>query len=205
MLLDFDDLAEPRRLTQTLGIRVDARNPTSIELPEGMDQIYACLMMDGRIEARLQFGALGTVTRRHWIELIQNVVPAERLVEQCRKACGAIACTATGRRCRHMSKHRLRLEHGCLQRNAGPIRDSHFGKLAQFGGGSAGPGSVERRTCTASCRADDLPLEDDHEPLPGGDGAGHPGHGLPVALPAPGRPVQLRLDRQLRPDRARGP
>lgn len=82
MLLDFDDLAEPRKLTRTLGIRVDARNPTSLELPEGIDQIYACLMTDGQIEARVQFGALGTVTRRHWIELTPNFVPPERLVRR---------------------------------------------------------------------------------------------------------------------------
>lgn len=69
MLLDLDDLAAPRRLARTLGIRVKARNPTAIELPEGIDQIYAYLMVDGRIEARVQFGALGKVTRRHWIEL----------------------------------------------------------------------------------------------------------------------------------------
>ncbi|RWB57178.1 trifunctional glycosyltransferase/class I SAM-dependent methyltransferase/polysaccharide deacetylase [Mesorhizobium sp.] len=69
MLLDLDDLAAPRRLARTLGIRVEARNPTAIELPEGIDQIYAYLMVDGRIEARVQFGALGKVTRRHWIEL----------------------------------------------------------------------------------------------------------------------------------------
>nr|WP_210328909.1 trifunctional glycosyltransferase/class I SAM-dependent methyltransferase/polysaccharide deacetylase [Mesorhizobium amorphae] len=82
MLLEADDLAAPRRLARTLGIRVDARTPTSIELPEGIDQIYAYLMMDGQIEAVVQFGALGTVTRRHWIEMIQNVVPAERPVRR---------------------------------------------------------------------------------------------------------------------------
>ncbi|MET3580214.1 peptidoglycan/xylan/chitin deacetylase (PgdA/CDA1 family) [Mesorhizobium robiniae] len=79
MLLDFDDLAAPRRLARTLGIRVDARNPAAIELPKGIDQIYAYLMTDGQIEAVVQFGVLGTVTRDHWIELIQNVVPRERL------------------------------------------------------------------------------------------------------------------------------
>ncbi|WP_244661553.1 SAM-dependent methyltransferase [Mesorhizobium huakuii] len=79
MLLDSDDLAEPRRLALTLGIRVDARNPTSTELPEGVDQIYAWLMMDGQTEARVQFGALGTVTRRHWLELTPDFVPPERL------------------------------------------------------------------------------------------------------------------------------
>jgi peptidoglycan/xylan/chitin deacetylase (PgdA/CDA1 family) len=79
MLLDVDDLAAPRRLALTLGIRVDAQNPTSTELPEGVDQICARLMMDSQIEARVQFGALGTVTRRHWLELTQDFVPIERL------------------------------------------------------------------------------------------------------------------------------
>ena len=81
MLLDFDDLAAPRRLTRTLGLRVDARNPTALELPEGIDQIHACLM-DGQIETRVQFGALGTVTRRHWLELTSNSVPPERLLRR---------------------------------------------------------------------------------------------------------------------------
>ena len=82
MLLDVDDLAAPRRLARTLGIRVDARNPASVEIPEGIDQIYAYLMMDGQIEARVQFGALGTVTRRHWIELTPNFVPPEQPVRR---------------------------------------------------------------------------------------------------------------------------
>ncbi|MBZ9850367.1 glycosyltransferase [Mesorhizobium sp. CA14] len=95
MLLDADDLAVPRKLGLTLGLRVDARNPISTELPEGIDQIYAFLMMEGQIAARVQFGALGTVTRRHWFELALNFVPAERPVRR-------------------------------------PVRDSHFGKLAQL-------------------------------------------------------------------------
>ena len=80
MLLDADDLAAPRRLALTLAIRVDARNPNSVELPQGIDQIYAGLMTDGQIEARVQFGALGTVTKRHWIELTRNFVTPEGLV-----------------------------------------------------------------------------------------------------------------------------
>ncbi|MDX8438489.1 trifunctional glycosyltransferase/class I SAM-dependent methyltransferase/polysaccharide deacetylase [Mesorhizobium australafricanum] len=105
MILDVDDLAAPRRLTRTLGIRVDARKPTPTELPEGIDQIYACLMIDGQIEARVQFGVLGTVTRRHWIELILNSVPPER------HANSLSGDERAGRR---------------------PDRDSHFGKLAQL-------------------------------------------------------------------------
>ncbi|MER8703233.1 trifunctional glycosyltransferase/class I SAM-dependent methyltransferase/polysaccharide deacetylase [Mesorhizobium sp. M1273] len=80
MLLDFDDLAAPRRLARTLGIRVDVRHPGSTELPEGIDQLYVYLMMEGQIEALVQFGVLGRVTRRHWIELILAFVPPERLL-----------------------------------------------------------------------------------------------------------------------------
>jgi peptidoglycan/xylan/chitin deacetylase (PgdA/CDA1 family)/SAM-dependent methyltransferase len=106
MLLDADDLAAPRRLARTLGIRVDARNPTATELPEGIDQIYAHLMIDGQIEAVVQFGVLGAVTRDHWIELIQNVVPAERL------GLAAEALSTSAERA--------------------PDPDSHFGILAQL-------------------------------------------------------------------------
>lgn len=79
MLLDFDDLAAPRRLALTLGLRVDARNPAATELPEGIDQIYAWLMRDAQIEARVQFGVLGTVARHHWIELTANIVAPDQL------------------------------------------------------------------------------------------------------------------------------
>ncbi|MER8863095.1 glycosyltransferase, partial [Mesorhizobium sp. M0751] len=80
MLLDFDDLAAPRRLARTLAIRVDVRNPRSTELPKGIDQIYAYLVKDGQIEALVQFGVLGNVTRRHWIDLILNFVPTQEFI-----------------------------------------------------------------------------------------------------------------------------
>ncbi|PBC10523.1 trifunctional glycosyltransferase/class I SAM-dependent methyltransferase/polysaccharide deacetylase [Mesorhizobium sp. WSM3859] len=115
MLLDADDLAAPRKLGRTLGIRVDARNPTSTELPDGIDQIYAYLMMEGRIEARVQFGALGRVTRRHWIELILNLVPPQQLAPQKGASADTFAAEA-------------------LSSIAGSRsdRDSHFGKLARL-------------------------------------------------------------------------
>ncbi|RWA65382.1 trifunctional glycosyltransferase/class I SAM-dependent methyltransferase/polysaccharide deacetylase [Mesorhizobium sp.] len=116
MLLDFDDLAAPRRLARTLGIRVEARNPASTDLPEGIDRIYAYLMMDGRIEARAQFGALGKVTRRHWIELALNFVPPERLASQ------------TGADKSDMSAAKASL----FMAGRRPDRDSHFGKLARL-------------------------------------------------------------------------
>jgi peptidoglycan/xylan/chitin deacetylase (PgdA/CDA1 family) len=109
MLLDVDDLAAPRRLASTLGIRVDARNPTSTELPQGVDQIYAYLMMDGQIEAVVQFGVLGTVTRDHWIELI---APQRDAGADTSDTLAAEALLTSAER--------------------GPDPDSHFGKLAQL-------------------------------------------------------------------------
>ncbi|MER9330835.1 trifunctional glycosyltransferase/class I SAM-dependent methyltransferase/polysaccharide deacetylase [Mesorhizobium sp. M0488] len=79
MLLDFDNLAAPRTLARTLGIRVDARNPPWTELPEGIDQIYAYLMVNGEIAALVQFGVLGRVTRRHWVELILNCLSPQEV------------------------------------------------------------------------------------------------------------------------------
>ena len=130
MLLDFDDLAAPRRLARTLGIRVDTRNPTSIEFPEGIDQIYAYLMMDGQIEARVQFGVLGTVTRRHWIELIQNVVPAERLVDSAGRLAGRSPVPQQGDGADTSNMIAAEALLSTAERRSD--RDSHFGKLAQL-------------------------------------------------------------------------
>ncbi|RJT29826.1 glycosyltransferase [Mesorhizobium waimense] len=130
MLLEADDLAAPRRLARTLGIRVDARNPTSIELPEGIDQIYAYLMMDGRIEAVVQFGVLGTVTRRHWIEMIQNVVPAERLVDSAGRLAGRSPVPQQGDGADTSNMIAAEALLSTAERRSD--RDSHFGKLAQL-------------------------------------------------------------------------
>jgi peptidoglycan/xylan/chitin deacetylase (PgdA/CDA1 family)/SAM-dependent methyltransferase len=79
LLLDYDDLSEPRQLGLTLGIRVDARNPSPTDLREGIDQVYAYLMLDGKIEALVQFGALGKITKRYWTQLILEAVPTAEL------------------------------------------------------------------------------------------------------------------------------
>ncbi|MER9303701.1 trifunctional glycosyltransferase/class I SAM-dependent methyltransferase/polysaccharide deacetylase [Mesorhizobium sp. M0496] len=130
MLLDVDDLAASRRLARTLGIRVDARNPTSTELPHGIDQIYAYLMIDAQIEAVVQFGVLGAVTRDHWIELIQNVVPAERLVDSAARLAGRspVPQQAAGA----ATSNTLTAEALLSTAERGPDPDSHFGKLAQL-------------------------------------------------------------------------
>lgn len=130
MLLDADDLAAPRRLAGTLGIRVDARNPTAIELPEGIDRIYAYLMIDGQIEAVVQFGALGTVTRDHWIELIQDVVPAERLTDSTARLAGRSTVPQEGAGADTLNTLAAEALLSTAERRSDP--DSHFGKLAQL-------------------------------------------------------------------------
>jgi len=126
MLLDLDDLAAPRRLARTLGIRVDARNPASIELPEGIDQIYAYLMMDGGIEAVVQFGVLGKVTRRHWLELTLNFVPLERLIPR------RLPVHAPQRGAGADKSNRFAAEALLTTAGRRSDRDSHFGKLARL-------------------------------------------------------------------------
>ncbi|BAB50208.1 trifunctional glycosyltransferase/class I SAM-dependent methyltransferase/polysaccharide deacetylase [Mesorhizobium japonicum] len=130
MLLDADDLAAPRRLARTLGIRVDVRNPNAIELPEGIDRIYAYLMMDGQIEAVVQFGVLGTVTRDHWIELIQNVVPAERLADSTARLAGRSTVPQEGAGADTSNTFAAEALLFTAERRSDP--DSHFGKLAQL-------------------------------------------------------------------------
>ncbi|WP_246680237.1 trifunctional glycosyltransferase/class I SAM-dependent methyltransferase/polysaccharide deacetylase [Mesorhizobium sp. 10.2.3] len=130
MLLDVDDLAAPRRLARTLGLRVDARNPTSTELPEGIDQIYAYLMMDGQIEAVVQFGVLGTVTTDHWIELILDVVPPERLSDSSARLARRSPLPQKGAGAD--ASNMVAAEALLSTAGRGPDPDSHFGKLAQL-------------------------------------------------------------------------
>ncbi|MER9655150.1 glycosyltransferase [Mesorhizobium sp. M0152] len=130
MLLDADDLAAPRRLARTLGIRVDARNPTSIDLPAGIDQIYASLMIDGQIEAVVQFGVLGTVTKDHWIGLILDIVPPERLVDSAARLARRSPVPQNGAGPDTSNAIAAEAMFSTAERGSDP--DSHFGKLAQL-------------------------------------------------------------------------
>ncbi|RWO61276.1 trifunctional glycosyltransferase/class I SAM-dependent methyltransferase/polysaccharide deacetylase [Mesorhizobium sp.] len=132
MLLDVDDLAAPRRLARTLGIRVDIQNPTSIELPDGIDQIYAYLTMDGQIEAVAQFGVLGKVTRRHWIELIRDFVPPERLTQNAARLARRPPVHAPQQGAGADKSNISAAEALSATAERGPDPDSHFGKLAQL-------------------------------------------------------------------------
>lgn len=69
LLLDYDDLAAPRHLSLTFGLRVDLRDPAPATPPPGVDRLYVYLCHDHNVRALLDIGTLGTITTRHWLEL----------------------------------------------------------------------------------------------------------------------------------------
>ncbi len=66
LLLDYDDLTDPRELELTLGLRVNLRHPTPCEPPPGVDRIYAYFCYDDQIIGVARFGVLGSLGRADW-------------------------------------------------------------------------------------------------------------------------------------------
>ena len=69
LVLDYDDLAAPRHLFLTLGLRVDLRDLRPVTPPPGVDRLYVYLCNGRDVRALIDLGALGTITTRHWLEL----------------------------------------------------------------------------------------------------------------------------------------
>jgi peptidoglycan/xylan/chitin deacetylase (PgdA/CDA1 family) len=69
LVLSYDDLAAPRHLSLTLGLRVDLRDPAPVTPPPEVDRLYVYLCDGQHVLALLDLGTLGTITRRHWLEL----------------------------------------------------------------------------------------------------------------------------------------
>ena len=83
LILDHDDLAEPRQLSLTLGLRVDLRNPQPVTPPPGVDRLYVYLCNGTDPWDLLDFGVLGTITTRHWLELAAWRLRGFRTVASC--------------------------------------------------------------------------------------------------------------------------
>jgi peptidoglycan/xylan/chitin deacetylase (PgdA/CDA1 family) len=66
LVLDYDDLAEPRELELTLGLRVDLRHPARCEPPPGVDRIYAYFCDGAQIIGVARFGVLGALGPGDW-------------------------------------------------------------------------------------------------------------------------------------------
>ncbi len=69
LLLLYDDLAAPRTMSLTLGLRVDLRALTSVAPPQGIDRLYVYLCEGAAVLAVVEPGTLGTFGPRQWIEL----------------------------------------------------------------------------------------------------------------------------------------
>jgi len=68
LVLQYDDLAVPRRLSLTLGLRVQLRALPALALPSGIDRLYVHLCDGARVLGLLELGALGNFAPRDWVE-----------------------------------------------------------------------------------------------------------------------------------------
>jgi peptidoglycan/xylan/chitin deacetylase (PgdA/CDA1 family)/2-polyprenyl-3-methyl-5-hydroxy-6-metoxy-1,4-benzoquinol methylase len=107
LLLQHDDLAVPRALSLTLGLRVNLRAPAPLTPPEGIDRLYVHLCDGERVLAVVEPGALGSFAPRQWIELaaqrlgwkaviklagpsVARSITPRRLADATKSACGQI-------------------------------------------------------------------------------------------------------------------
>ena len=70
LVLESADLAQPRILGFTLGLKVDVRDPVPLAPPAGIDRLYVHLCDGQQVRAKIDLGILGAVTRRQWVEML---------------------------------------------------------------------------------------------------------------------------------------
>lgn len=80
MVLDLDDMAAPRVLSRTMGLRVDALAPPNTPLSPGIDMVQARLMVGKGWEPVVRFGALGRITAQDWADRVISSIPVFGLV-----------------------------------------------------------------------------------------------------------------------------
>ena len=59
LVLQYDDLAAPRRLAVTLGLRVQPRAPRALTLPAGIDRLYVHLCDGARVLVATSWSLIG--------------------------------------------------------------------------------------------------------------------------------------------------
>jgi hypothetical protein len=72
MILDHDDLAEPRPLALTLGLRIDLARPGEVRPPPDVDRLYVYLCNGDRILALIELGARGAIAPGYWSSLLAD-------------------------------------------------------------------------------------------------------------------------------------
>jgi len=80
LVLQHDDLAQPRALALSLGLRVDLRRPTGVALPSGVGRVYARLCNGEDLLAVHAFDASTGVTVREWLEAAAVALGRRRVV-----------------------------------------------------------------------------------------------------------------------------
>ncbi len=69
MILDHDDLSEPRPLALTLGLRIDLARPDDVRPPPGVDRLYVYLCNRDRIVALIELDVRGAIAPAYWSSL----------------------------------------------------------------------------------------------------------------------------------------
>ena len=78
-ILDHDDLAEPRPLALTLGLRIDLARPDAIRPPPGVDRLYVYLCDGDRILALIELGVHGAIEPGYWSSLLTDGLGVSRV------------------------------------------------------------------------------------------------------------------------------
>ncbi len=69
LLLQHNDLAAPRRLALTFGLRMDLRRLKALTPPDGIDRFYVYWCDGASVLGVGEYGTLGTMAPRQWVEL----------------------------------------------------------------------------------------------------------------------------------------
>lgn len=147
LVLDYDDLAEPRALALTLGLRVDACAPKETAIAPGMDRVYSYLVDGEEILALEQRAALGTIVPHQWIAAAGPFVSSKRFLKRTPGAWPMVAYLLARRTARRLLNGRLpvprrmdvgaavrSVRHGLLHdaRRARPAPGSHLDQLRRI-------------------------------------------------------------------------
>ncbi|WP_170271955.1 glycosyltransferase [Sphingobium limneticum] len=79
-LLAYDDLAEPRQLSLTTGLRVRIDAPPVTSMHQGQDRLYAYIDWDTQTRAILEIGALGDYGQFEWVDQIFFPKPSRKAI-----------------------------------------------------------------------------------------------------------------------------
>lgn len=140
MILDWDDLSEPRVLALTVGLKVSATRPRALTLPGDVDRVRAWFTHRGRIRAVATFAALGTLTPRDWAAMLDRLdqsvpVGGRARIDDFRYRLARLAGDPVGRTYQLWRRMQRRLR-GVAPPPPPPQPGSHADRLSQIARGA---------------------------------------------------------------------